>query len=209
MLFSPTGCATRWPCSILSCVKPLPAAPLLRASPCSTTPALPTSAAWKLASAAGYGSRRARLGPRPGPRGLRAWASFAYNDFRFGSAYVGAGGDASGNRLPGTAPQTLSAGLDFSERTGFYLSPNLGHQARIQLNDANSAAAVGYWVYGARGGWRRTLAGHLDVNLFAGLDNAFDRRYSLGNDLNAFGNRFFQPAPGRSYYGGAQVGWAW
>lgn len=156
---------------------------------------------WQPAGAAGA--------PGQGPRGLRAWASFAYNNFRFGSAYVGAGGDASGNRLPGTAPQTLSAGLDFSERTGFYLSPNLGHQARLFLNDANSAAAVGYWVYGARGGWRHTLAGHLEVNLFAGVDNAFDRRYSLGNDLNAFGNRFFQPAPGRSYYGGAQVGWAW
>ncbi len=141
--------------------------------------------------------------------GLRAWASFAYNNFRFGSAYVGAGGDASGNRLPGTAPQTLSAGLDFSERTGLYFSPNLGHQARIFLNDANTDAAVGYWVYGARGGWRHTLAGHLEVNLFAGVDNAFDRRYSLGNDLNAFGNRYFQPAPGRSYYGGGQVGWAW
>lgn len=147
--------------------------------------------------------------PGQGPRGLRAWASFAYNNFRFGNAYVGAGGDAGGNHLPGTAPQTLSAGLDFSERTGFYLSPNLGHQASIFLNDANSVAAVGYWVYGARGGWRRTLAGHLEINLFAGLDNAFDRRYSLGNDLNAFGNRFFQPAPGRSYYGGAQVGWSW
>ena len=156
---------------------------------------------WRQAGAAGD--------PGQGPPGLRAWASFAYNNFRFGSAYVGAGGDASGNRLPGTAPQTLSAGLDFSERTGFYLSPSLGHQASIQLNDANSAAAVGYWVYGARGGWRHNLAGHLDVNLFAGLDNALDRRYSLGNDLNAFGNRFFQPAPGRSYYGGAQVGWAW
>ncbi len=146
--------------------------------------------------------------PGRAPAGLRAWASFAYNDFRFGSAYVGAGGDASGNRLPGTAPQTLSAGLDFSEKSGFYLSPNLGHQARIFLNDINTAAAVGYWVYGARGGWRRTLAGHLELNLFAGLDNALDRRYSLGNDLNAFGGRYFQPAPGRSYYGGAQVGWS-
>ena len=143
------------------------------------------------------------------PTGLRAWASFAYNDFRFGNAYVGAGGDASGNRLTGTAPRTLSAGLDFSERTGFYLSPNLSHQASIFLNDANTDAAAGYWVFGARGGWRRTLAGHLALNLFAGLDNAQDRRYSLGNDLNAFGGRYFQPAPGRSYYGGAQVGWAW
>ena len=147
--------------------------------------------------------------PSEGPKGLRAWTSFAYNDFRFGNAYVGAGGDASGNQLPGTAPQTLSAGLDFSEKTGFYLNPSLSHQARIFLNDINTVAAAGYWVYGARGGWRRTLAGHLELNLFAGLDNAFDRRYSLGNDLNAFGGRYFQSAPGRSYYGGVQVGWVW
>ena len=140
-------------------------------------------------------------------RGLRAWASYAYNDFRFGS-YPGAGGaDLSGNRLTGTTPHTLSAGLDFSERHGFYLSPSLGHQARVVLNDANTEEAAGYWVFAARGGWRRTLAGHLEVNLYAGLDNATDRHYSLGNDLNAFGGRYFQPAPGRAGYGGAQLGW--
>ena len=144
--------------------------------------------------------------------GLRAWASYAYNDFRFGS-YVGtyASGpqDLGGNRLTGTTPHTLSAGLDFSERLGFYLSPSLGHQARIELNDINTEQAAGYWVFGARGGWRRTLLGHLETNIYAGIDNALDRRYSLGNDLNAFGNRFFQAAPGRAWYGGAQVGWRW
>ncbi|MCI1186913.1 TonB-dependent receptor plug domain-containing protein [Hymenobacter sp. DH14] len=138
--------------------------------------------------------------------GLRAWASYAYNDFRFGS-YPSGAGDLSGNRLTGTTPHTLSAGLDFSERLGFYLSPSLGHQARVVLNDANTEAAASYWVFGARGGWRRTLAGHLETNIYAGLDNALDRRYSLGNDLNAFGGRYFQPAPGRAWYGGAQLGW--
>jgi iron complex outermembrane receptor protein len=103
-------------------------------------------------------------------RGLRAWASYAYNDFRFGS-YPSGTQDLGGNRLTGTTPHTLSVGLDFSERRGFYFSPNLGHQAH------------------------------------AGLDNATDRRYSLGNDLNAFGGRYFQPAPGRAWYGGAQLGW--
>jgi iron complex outermembrane receptor protein len=49
----------------------------------------------------------------------------------------------------------------------------------------------------------------LAVDLYAGVENAGDRRYSLGNDLNAFGGRYFQPAPGRNYYGGAQVGWRW
>jgi iron complex outermembrane receptor protein len=138
--------------------------------------------------------------------GLRAWASYAYNNFRFGS-YPSGTADLSGNRLTGTTPHTLSAGLDFSERLGFYLSPSLGHQARVVLNDANTEEAAGYWVFGARGGWRRTLAGHLEVNVYAGIDNATDRRYSLGNDLNAFGGRYFQPAPGRAWYGGAQLGW--
>ena len=141
-------------------------------------------------------------------RGLRAWASYAYNDFRFGR-YQRGGGDFSGNRLTGTTPHTLSAGLAFSERHGFYLSPNLSHQARVELNDANTEQAAGYWVFAARGGWRRTLGRHLEADIYAGLDNATDRSYSLGNDLNAFGGRYFQPAPGRAWYGGAQLGWRW
>ena len=138
--------------------------------------------------------------------GLRAWASYAYNDFRFGS-YPSGSADLRGNRLTGTTPHTLSAGLDFSERLGFYLNPNLSHQARVTLNDANTEEAAGYWVFGARGGWRRTLAGHLETNIYAGLDNATDRNYSLGNDLNAFGGRYFQPAAGRNWYGGVLLGW--
>ncbi|MFD2720519.1 TonB-dependent receptor family protein [Hymenobacter monticola] len=140
--------------------------------------------------------------------GLRAWASYAYNDFRFGR-YPSGGTDLSGNRLTGSTPHTLSAGLELSERHGFYLSPNLSHQARVVLNDANTDTAPGYWVFGARGGWRRTLAGHIETDVYAGLDNATDRRYSLGNDLNAFGGRYFQPAPGRAWYAGAQLGWRW
>ncbi|WP_201980071.1 TonB-dependent receptor family protein [Hymenobacter rubidus] len=141
------------------------------------------------------------------PTGLRAWASYAYNDFRFGS-YPSGGADLSGNRLTGTTPHTLSAGLDFSDTHGFYLAPNLGHQARVVLNDANTEEAAGYWVFGARGGWQRRWR-QLEANIYAGLDNAIDRSYSLGNDLNAFGGRYFQPAPGRNWYGGTQLGWRW
>ncbi|MFC7669653.1 TonB-dependent receptor domain-containing protein [Hymenobacter humi] len=83
--------------------------------------------------------------------GLSAWVSYAYNSFRFGR-YTSAGQDLRGNRLTGTTPHTLSAGLDFSERLGFYFTPNLSHQARVVLNDANTEEAAGYWVFGARGG---------------------------------------------------------
>lgn len=141
------------------------------------------------------------------PVGLRAWGSYAYNHFRFGSYESATGQRFSGNKLTGTAPHTLSAGLDFSSALGFYLSPTISHQAALPLNDANTDYAAGYWVFGSRAGWRRIIFGKLEVDLYAGVDNAADRHYSLGNDLNAFGGRYFQPAPGRNYYGGALVGW--
>jgi iron complex outermembrane receptor protein len=139
--------------------------------------------------------------------GLRAWGSYAYNHFRFGSYESATGQSFSGNRLTGTTPHTLSAGLDFSQALGFYFSPTLSHQATLPLNDANTDYAAGYWIFGGRAGWRRTIFSQLEVDLYAGVDNVGDRHYSLGNDLNAFGGRYFQPAPGRNYYGGAQVGW--
>ncbi|MGI4744130.1 MAG: TonB-dependent receptor [Janthinobacterium lividum] len=141
------------------------------------------------------------------PAGLRAWGSYAYNHFRFGSYESATGQSFGGNKLTGTAPHTLSAGLDFSPALGFYLSPTASHQAALPLNDANTDYAAGYWVFGSRAGWRRTVFSKLEVDLYAGVDNAGDRHYSLGNDLNAFGGRYFQPAPGRNYYGGALVGW--
>jgi iron complex outermembrane receptor protein len=142
------------------------------------------------------------------PTGLRAWANYAYNHFRFRD-YQQGDQDYSGNRLTGTAPHTLTAGLDFSEPLGFYFQPALSHQAEIPLNDANTVVASGYWTFATRAGWRRVLGGKLEADIFAGLENATDRRYSLGNDLNAFGQRYFQPAPGRNWYSGVLLGWRW
>jgi len=144
---------------------------------------------------------------QPAANGLRLWGSYAYNRFRFGSYESATGQSFGGNRLTGTAPHTLCTGLDFG-LAGFYLSPTLSHQASIPLNDANTDYAAAYWVLGSRAGWRRTL-GSLALEVYGGIENATDRRYSLGNDLNAFGGRYFQPAPGRNYYSGAQVGWRW
>ncbi|WP_170061804.1 TonB-dependent receptor family protein [Hymenobacter chitinivorans] len=140
--------------------------------------------------------------------GLRAWTSYAYNHFRF-QDYQQNADNFSGNRLTGTAPHTLSAGLDATIPLGFYLNPTLSHQARLPLNDANTVYAPGYWTFAARAGWRQMLFAHLEADVFAGVENATNRRYSLGNDLNAFGGRYYQPAPGRNFYGGTTLGWRW
>jgi len=41
------------------------------------------------------------------------------------------------------------------------------------------------------------------VDVFAGVDNLFDVTYSLGNDINATGGRYYNAAPARNYFGGA------
>ncbi|MBC6611833.1 TonB-dependent receptor [Hymenobacter sp. BT507] len=162
------------------------------------------------ATLSGWLWRNAAVGTQPTalPTGVRAWASYVYQRYRFG-AYESGGNDFSGNRLTGTAPHTLTAGLDATSQLGFYLYPTVNHQARLPLNDANTEYATGYWTFGSRAGWRRTLLGRLEMDVFAGVNNLTDRNYSLGNDLNAFGNRYFQPANGRNWYGGATVGWRW
>ena len=114
--------------------------------------------------------------------------------------------DFSGNDLTGVSPHTLVNQLDLRTRAGFYL--NLTHQwvDEIPLNDANTVFQDPYHLMNARLGWRNTLGVKWDLEIYAGADNLLDESYSLGNDLNAFGGRYYQPAPMRNYYGGVKVG---
>ena len=45
----------------------------------------------------------------------------------------------------------------------------------------------------------------LNRRLVHGVDNLLNKKYSLGNDLNAFGNRFFNASAERNYFAGLGV----
>jgi iron complex outermembrane recepter protein len=124
----------------------------------------------------------------------------------FFSDYESGGNDYSGNQLTGVAPNTLVNLLDIRSKVGIYL--NLTHQFvdQIPLNDSNMVFQESYNLIGARMGWRETFGSRWDVELYGGVDNLLDEEYSLGNDLNAFANRFYQPAPGINFYGGFKLG---
>jgi iron complex outermembrane receptor protein len=72
------------------------------------------------------------------------------------------------------------------------------------LNDANTVRAVDFTLLSGRLGWRKQV-GFLLLDLYTGVDNALNTVYSLGNDLNAFGSRYYNPAANRNYYGGISV----
>ena len=70
------------------------------------------------------------------------------------------------------------------------------------MNDANTASAEGYDLLGVRLGWRKAWQERRRLNFYVGVDNLLDEKYSLGNDINAAGGRYYNAAPERNYYVG-------
>jgi iron complex outermembrane recepter protein len=131
----------------------------------------------------------------------KIWISYAWHDFHYGS-FKQVSTDFSKNKLPGVAPQVVVAGFDIASKTGCYINITYNYTDRIALNDANSAYASSYNLLGARLGYRKDFHGKTGAEIFAGADNIFDTKYSLGNDINAAAGRYYNAAPGRNYYAG-------
>jgi iron complex outermembrane receptor protein len=134
---------------------------------------------------------------------FKLWTSYTYNHYRF-EEYVQDGNDYSGNRLTGVAPTVALLGLDLSFNK-IYLNLTSNYTDAIPLNDANSEYADHYVLLGARVGYRST-ASAFPFEVFAGADNLLDEKYSLGNDLNAVGGRYYNAAAPRNFYVGLNLG---
>ena len=74
----------------------------------------------------------------------------------------------------------------------------------MPLDDANTTYASQYHLLQAKTGLRIPFA-KVAICPFLGVDNLLNEKYSLGNDINALGGRFFNPAPPRNFYGGVNV----
>lgn len=132
---------------------------------------------------------------------LKLWASHTWNDFSY-KDFKQAANDYSGKQLPSVAKNTVAAGVDIVTKPGVYCNLTYFYSDRIALNDANSEFASSYNLLGARIGWKTNFSKTIGINLFTGADNLFDVTYSLGNDINAAGGRYYNAAAGRNYYFG-------
>jgi iron complex outermembrane receptor protein len=149
------------------------------------------------------------LQDKPGPiKDLELQLSYTHHDFEFND-YTKFDGDTlldfSGNQLTGVASNILVLMAVLETNAGFYLNASVNFTDEIPLNDANTVYADAYQLVLLKAGYRTHLGEKLEMELFAGVNNLLDQRYSLGNDLNAFGGRYYQPAPDRNFYGGLKV----
>jgi iron complex outermembrane receptor protein len=134
---------------------------------------------------------------------LRLFISHAWHDFHY-SSFIQDTNNYSGHRLPSVAPQTIVSGLDISLKIGFYANATYTYTDKIPLNDANTFNAGSYNLLGGRVGFRKVLA-KWKGDIYGGIDNAADVKYSLGDDFNAALNRFYNAAPRRNYFAGISL----
>jgi iron complex outermembrane receptor protein len=135
---------------------------------------------------------------------MSIWVSHTWNKFNY-DQFKQSTTDYSGKQLPSVAPHTIAAGLDINIRGGLYSDLTYFYSDRIPLNDANTDYASSYNLLSERLGWKKQLTKKMQLDIFMGGDNLFNVIYSLGNDINAAGGRYYNVAPGRSFYGGASV----
>ena len=135
---------------------------------------------------------------------LKIWLSYTYNHYRF-EEYIQDGNDYSGNRLTGVAPTIALMGIDMTFQK-LYLNLTANFTDAIPLNDANTEYARDYFLLGGRIGYRTILSKVMPCEIFVGVDNSLDEKYSLGNDLNAVGGRYYNAAAPKNYYFGLNFG---
>jgi iron complex outermembrane receptor protein len=150
--------------------------------------------------------------------------SFAYSlfDFTFKDFEVETSVDdtihlvqLAGNDVPGIPPQRIFAGITYQHAIGAYSEVNLQWVDKYFANDFNGPHPESnktvddfvndaYLVVDMRLGSQHKFD-KIGVEFFLGVNNAFDKHYNSSIIPNAFGDRFFEPAPGRSWFIGISL----
>ena len=126
-------------------------------------------------------------------RGLQISESLTLDKFTF---------SGTKNQLTGVPEQVVVTGMQIKLPQSLYLFIEHNYTSRIPLNDANTTFAASYNLLQAKAGWQHAIGRKNYFEIYAGADNLLNQKYSLGNDLNAVGNRYYNAAPPCNFYAG-------
>ena len=136
--------------------------------------------------------------------GLTTTFSYTYSDFEFDRFVDDGGNDFAGNVIPGTAEDVAFLELVYTHPSSWFTSIDALYVSDQFANNANTAASSGYVVSNLRLGYQLD-SGSTRIEPFIGINNLFDETYNANVRINAFGGRFYEPAPDRNVYAGVTV----
>lgn len=136
----------------------------------------------------------------PITRHLNASVSYTYSDFVFDRFEDSEGNIFDGNRIPGVPKDLLHVDLAY-QRQGFFAEWDFIYVGDFYVDNANSEQNDSYTVSNAKAGYTRDYD-NWKWKIHLGVNNLFDAAYAANVRINAFGGRYFEPAPERNLYAG-------
>lgn len=131
--------------------------------------------------------------------------SYTYSKFTF-TDYINGNVNYGGNLLTGVPRHVLVTSLKLALRHRISIFAQHNFTSSIPLNDANTDFAKKYHLVQLKINWmHKKFKNGYRFETFVGIDNLLNESYSLGNDLNAFGGRYYNPAADTNYYAGLTI----
>lgn len=136
--------------------------------------------------------------------GVNMLMSYTYSDFSFDNFPASDCTTCAGNELPGLPEHNFYAELGYTHPSGFFSSIDFQYVSNMYVDNANTAQNRPYGVSNFRVGYIKTM-GDLEITPYMGINNLFDEEYVGNVRINAFGGRYFEPAPEFNIYAGLNV----
>jgi len=130
--------------------------------------------------------------------------SYTWSDFTFDSFVDDNGNDFSGNALPGLPEQFGYLGLRYQGLNGLSIVWDNSYSGELYANNANTVRVPSYFVSSIRATYEFT-SGNWLLRPFVGVNNLFEESYNSNIRINAFGARYYEPAPDMNVYAGITI----
>ena len=137
--------------------------------------------------------------------GLRFMLAYTYSDFEFDSFIDDNGNDHSGKTIPGNPENLVRGEVAYTHSSGFYAAMDALNVGSLFTRNDNSVSTESYTVVNLRTGLADWRLGNWELEPFVGVNNLTDESYSAEIRINAFGGRYYEPAPDRNFYGGIAI----
>lgn len=137
----------------------------------------------------------------------RDWAAtlnYTHSNFEFDKFTDGNGNRFDGSRIPGVPKNMASLEIDYQSLCGVFANFEIQYIGERDADNGNTAKAKDYAVANLRAGYAHEFD-KVTLTGFAGINNLTGQNYIDNLRINAGFGRFFEPAPGRNYHGGASV----
>ena len=109
-----------------------------------------------------------------------------------------------GNRLPALPQHMGLLGVNLDLPNGFFAKSWLRWNSDVFADDANETQVDGYAILNARIGYEQDL-GTWTLSPFFGVNNLLGTEYFDNIRINAFGRRYYEPAPVATVFGGLSL----